>query len=253
MSGNMLDDSLAFEDGIRVEFLKEKDFAEAGDLFKDIWLRFNTLYTTAKITPEVFQPYLDILLDRARLQPFTVTIAIDQNKGNRIVAISLFQDLFDDPIDPKRFRELPKPLQPIMQFNDEAIQHFTENPLFSQLFGKRPRRVIYGLHAGTAEGYTGRECNGMTISQRMSFFHAFHLQSLGFQALIGVSTHPETVDRALVMTRDRFDTIVLTSKPISPWVFDDGKKSYRPFESLKNPESAVVMLVLFPNFSIAKL
>tara|TARA_R110002050_G_scaffold31665_1_gene81200 strand:- start:418 stop:1200 length:783 start_codon:yes stop_codon:yes gene_type:complete len=210
-------------DGIRVEFAKEKHFKELKDVFTTVWLKDNNLYRTLQVPPHEFHQYVDIVFDRCRAVPWSASVGIDLTLPSRsedyrgqIVSFSFCQDYLNDMVPAERFSLLSDRMKVIMEFNENALEGIRANPLFTPLL-RVPRAVLYGLHTGTIPSHVGRETAAGTISTRVGSLQFLHCMRMGYCAFIGVCTHFETARRAYLRMCESKDTVIFSSLPFATW------------------------------------
>ena len=208
---------MLYSDGIRVACLGADLYDAARELFSDIWLNHNVLYRTAGISRSDFGEYVDVLLARSAADSKTAAVALDTTQDPPLLVSVVFaKDLHFDPVAEK-MKQLPKSLDPIFLFNQEALEHFTDNNALSYL--NKAGNIVYFLHGGTRDDYAGRYCDGLSISTRAGAFLVSQWIQEGYVGSIGVSTHPEMIRRSELGVQQDHQSICITTKPFSSWKY----------------------------------
>lgn len=184
---------MQYPDGILVRLFEPGDEEELRDVFSRVWLEDNRLYRCMGITREQLRPHVDSLMLRARMEPWTCALGIDTTSSpSQIVSFSFCRDFMVD-VAPVDMSTLCPNMQRIYRINDWLLEPIMKNPLFSPLC--QPRKLLYGLHAGTLPSHVGRDCRG-TISTRVGAYAIPQILAMGFAGFVGNATHETTVERA---------------------------------------------------------
>mmetsp|Transcript_900 Transcript_900/g.2344 ORF Transcript_900/g.2344 Transcript_900/m.2344 type:complete len:246 (+) Transcript_900:75-812(+) len=230
-----------YEDGFTVRPLS-KEYEEATrDALVDVWIRENRLYSGLGVTKEEFWEYGSILFDRAKLEPWTAYIAVENATG-KVVSFMFGCDLHADQIPESRYDALPAKVRTAIAFNDMAMKIFQQSPLFTHL--QHPGLVWYGLHAGTVAGYEGR--GDVTLSTRCGMAMVMNdIVPRGYVAVVGCATHETTVERAFLRAASPGGNHLVVG---TAYFKDFEENGEFPLKAITSPPFAAVSLSILPPY-----